>query len=71
MPAVSQQQLKPMRLLFSAGLVLSGSGTGWAEERLPSIDVISTTPLHGVEIERNRLPMHTEIATDEDIRRQQ
>ncbi|MEW8586129.1 MAG: TonB-dependent receptor, partial [Candidatus Thiodiazotropha sp.] len=57
--------------LFSASLVLSGSGTGWAEERLPAIDVISTTPLHGVEIERNRLPMHTEIATDEDIRRQQ
>ncbi|PVV07455.1 MAG: hypothetical protein B6D82_16560 [gamma proteobacterium symbiont of Ctena orbiculata] len=60
-----------MRLLFSASLVLSGSGTGWAEERLPAIDVISTTPLHGVEIERNRLPMHTEIATDEEITRQQ
>ncbi|MET0071317.1 MAG: TonB-dependent receptor [Candidatus Thiodiazotropha sp.] len=71
MPAVSQQQIKPSWLLFSAGLVLVGSGTGWAEERLPSIDVISTTPLHGVEIERNRLPMHTEIATDEDIQRQQ
>lgn len=71
MPVVSQQQLKPMRLLFSASLVLSGSGTGWAEERLPAIDVISTTPLHGVEIERNRLPMHTEIATDEEITRQQ
>ncbi|MBT3028178.1 MAG: TonB-dependent receptor [Candidatus Thiodiazotropha sp. (ex Ctena orbiculata)] len=58
-------------MLFSASLVLSGSGTGWAEERLPAIDVISTTPLHGVEIERNRLPMHTEIATDEEITRQQ
>ncbi|MEW8505893.1 MAG: TonB-dependent receptor [Candidatus Thiodiazotropha sp.] len=71
MPIVSQQQPKPMRLLFSASLVLSGSGTGWAEERLPAIDVISTTPLHGVEIERNRLPMHTEIATDEEVTRQQ
>lgn len=50
---------------------LSGPGAGWAAERLPSIDVISTTPLHGVEIERKRLPMHTEIATDGELRRQQ
>jgi hypothetical protein len=48
-----------------------GSGTGWSAEPLPSIDVISTTPLHGVEIERNRLPMHTEIATDAELQQQQ
>ncbi|PVV20876.1 MAG: TonB-dependent receptor [gamma proteobacterium symbiont of Ctena orbiculata] len=71
MPAVLQQQLNPMRLLFAASLVLSGSGTGWADERLPAIDVISTTPLHGVEIERNQLPMHTETASDKDIEKQQ
>jgi outer membrane receptor protein involved in Fe transport len=43
----------------------------WSAESLDSIDVISTTPLHGVEIERNRLPMHTEIADDDDIQQQQ
>jgi outer membrane receptor protein involved in Fe transport len=58
-------------LLFAASLILTGSGTGWADERLPAIDVISTTPLHGVEIERNQLPMHTEIATDKDLQAQQ
>ncbi|PUB81361.1 MAG: TonB-dependent receptor [gamma proteobacterium symbiont of Ctena orbiculata] len=71
MYAVPLRQINHKRLLFTASLVLTGSGTGWADERLPSIDVISTTPLHGVEIERTRLPMHTEIATDEEIERQQ
>jgi outer membrane receptor protein involved in Fe transport len=58
-------------LLFATSLVLTGSGTGWADERLPAIDVISTTPLHGVEIERDRLPMHTETATNKEIEEQQ
>ncbi|MFI0374585.1 MAG: TonB-dependent receptor, partial [Candidatus Thiodiazotropha sp.] len=71
MYAVPLRQTNHKRLLFTACLVLTGSGTGWADERLPSIDVISTTPLHGVEIERTRLPMHTEIATDDDLRQLQ
>ncbi|MEW8462096.1 MAG: TonB-dependent receptor, partial [Candidatus Thiodiazotropha endolucinida] len=71
MYAVLLRQANHKRLLFTASLVLTGSGTGWADERLPSIDVISTTPLHGVEIERTRLPMHTEIATDDDLRQLQ
>jgi outer membrane receptor protein involved in Fe transport len=58
-------------LLFATSLVLTGSGTGWADERLPAIEVISTTPLHGVEIERDRLPMHTETATNKEIEEQQ
>ncbi|MEW8140558.1 MAG: TonB-dependent receptor [Candidatus Thiodiazotropha endolucinida] len=71
MYAVPLRQTNHKRLLFTASLVLTGSGAGWADERLPSIDVISTTPLHGVEIERTRLPMHTEIATDDDLRQLQ
>ncbi|MES9922929.1 MAG: TonB-dependent receptor [Candidatus Thiodiazotropha endolucinida] len=71
MYAVPLRQTNHKRLLFTASLVLTGSGTGWADDRLPSIDVISTTPLHGVEIERTRLPMHTEIATDDDLRQLQ
>jgi outer membrane receptor protein involved in Fe transport len=51
--------------------MLSASGAGRAAESLPPIEVISTTPLHGAGIERNRLPMHTEIATDEDLQQQQ
>ncbi len=60
---------KPM--VYAAILTLAGTQSALAEERLDAIDVISTTPLHGVEIERNRLPMHTEIATDNDLKRQQ
>ncbi len=71
MPAVLLRQTNNKTFLFAASLVLTGSGTGWADERLQSIDVISTTPLHGVEIERNQLPMHTEIATDRDLQKQQ
>jgi outer membrane receptor protein involved in Fe transport len=71
MPAVPLRQTNNKTFLFTASLILTGSATGWADERLPSIDVISTTPLHGVEIERNRLPMHTEIATDKDLQKQQ
>ncbi len=57
--------------LLTATLCLTIASTGRAAESLQSIDVISSTPLHGVEIERNRLPMNTTIATDADIRQQQ
>ncbi len=57
--------------LLTATLCLTIASTGRAAESLQSIDVISATPLHGVEIERNRLPMNTAIATDADIRQQQ
>jgi outer membrane receptor protein involved in Fe transport len=42
-----------------------------AAEALEPIEIISTTPMHGVGIERDRLPMHTEVATDEEIEKQQ
>ncbi|MEJ2463926.1 MAG: TonB-dependent receptor [Candidatus Thiodiazotropha sp.] len=58
-------------MMYAAILTLASTQSALAEERLDAIDVISTTPLHGVEIERNRLPMHTEIATDADLERQQ
>jgi outer membrane receptor protein involved in Fe transport len=58
-------------LLFSPSLALLSVGAAWSAEPLPSIDVISTTPLHGIEIERDRLPMHAETASDLDLQRQQ
>jgi outer membrane receptor protein involved in Fe transport len=59
------------RLNLAIAIMLSASGAGRAAESLPPIEVISTTPLHGAGIERSRLPMHTEIATDEDLQQQQ
>jgi len=62
----------PIILLIACTALWRESDAGESiSEVLPSIDVISSTPLHGIEIERNLLPMHTEIATDRDLRRQQ
>ncbi len=71
MNAVAPETTFRKSMLYAAILTLASAQTTLAEERLDAIDVISTTPLHGVEIERNRLPMHTEIATDNDLKRQQ
>ncbi|MCG7905729.1 MAG: hypothetical protein JAY95_04295, partial [Candidatus Thiodiazotropha taylori] len=59
-------RLKSNRILLGIALIPPGIGLSSAAETLAPIEVISTTPLHGVSIERTRLPMHTEVATDED-----
>ncbi|MCG8079908.1 MAG: TonB-dependent receptor [Candidatus Thiodiazotropha taylori] len=64
-------RLKSNRILLGIALIPPGIGLSSAAETLAPIEVISTTPLHGVSIERTRLPMHTEVATDEDLDNQQ
>jgi outer membrane receptor protein involved in Fe transport len=41
------------------------------EERLAPVDIISTTPLHGAGIERDKVPGNVKTATDSEIDRQQ
>ncbi|MES9930261.1 MAG: TonB-dependent receptor plug domain-containing protein, partial [Candidatus Thiodiazotropha sp. 6PDIVS] len=71
MTGVQSVQIERSRWLIAVILILPGFGAGWAAEALTPIEVISTTPLHGVGIERDRLPMHTEVATDEELKQQQ
>ncbi|MES9941741.1 MAG: TonB-dependent receptor [Candidatus Thiodiazotropha sp. 6PLUC2] len=71
MTGMQSAKNKHNRWLIAAILISPGIGGSWAAETLAPIEVISTTPLHGVGIERDRLPMHTEVATDEDMEQQQ
>jgi outer membrane receptor protein involved in Fe transport len=71
MPEFLPDRFKTKKILLGIALIPPTIGLSVAAETLAPIEVISTTPLHGVSIERNRLPMHTEVATDEDLQQQQ
>lgn len=69
--APSSAERQRFAFLMAALLWQTEGAAADSPETLSPIDVISNTPLHGVEIERTRLPMHTETATDRDLKRQQ
>ena len=55
--------------LCVAGLMMSFTASGAEPPRLPSVDVISTTPLPGIGLPREQVPAPVQSATDADIRR--
>jgi len=54
-------------LLCISCFLLAGKVVAETTESLEIINVISTTPLHGAEIEINRVPSNVQTSTDKDI----
>ncbi|MGF1645247.1 MAG: TonB-dependent receptor [Thiotrichales bacterium] len=59
----------PVVGLISGGTIAAAPPD--SPDRLRAIDIVSTTPLHGAGLERDRIATHVEVASDRTLRSQQ
>ena len=60
----------PKKLLTAAittAIISSMTSTVYAEDELEAIDVISSTPVHGVGLPKEQVPVNVQTATDKDV----